>query len=216
MTLPADNQDYSPQARMVAGIVAAIAFCALIVQPFLGEYGYLENMSLLLRYFTIWGNIGGCAALTAIAIGRVPSKGIMAALATMLTVIGVIYWALLSNIHHPVGLDRVTNQSHHTFVPIAFVLFWLRYTPRASSTLGLVPIIMVPPLSYGAFSLVLGQLTGFYAYFFVDLNELGWTQFLINNAGLALFFAALGAVLVTVKNRLQPWLAAPLQPTGTL
>ena len=74
---------------------------------------------------------------------------------------------------------------------------------------------MVPPLSYGAFSLVLGHLTGFYAYFFVDLNELGWGQFLINNAGLAVFFAALGAVLVTAKNQVEPWIASPVRPTGS-
>ena len=64
-----------------------------------------------------------------------------------------------------------------------------------------VPAIMVPPLTYGAFAVILGQLTGFYAYFFVDLSSLGWWQFVINNVVLAVFFALLGAGLVSLKNR---------------
>lgn len=226
MDTQARTNQYSPQARKVAAVIAAIAFAALAVQPFLGEFGYLENTGLLLRFFTIWGNIAAWALLAAIAFGRSPSLAWMAAIATQLTVIGVIYWALLSGIHHPVGLDKITNQSHHTFVPIAFVLFWLRYTPRAASTFAMIPVIMVPPLSYGAFALVLGHFTGFYAYFFVDLNELGWTQYLINNVGLSVFFAVLGALLVTIKNWLQPFIAerleqaasnpAPSDPTGVL
>ena len=74
------------------------------------------------------------------------------------------------------------------------------FTPKAQSNLQLVPAIMVPPLSYGAFAFVLGEITGFYAYFFVDLPALGWTPFLINNVVLALFFALLGLGLLSVKN----------------
>ena len=221
MTAQLEMNFYSAQARKVAGVIAAIAFVALCVQPFLGEYGYMDNTGFLLRYFTIWGNIAGCILLATIAFGTAPPKGAMAALATMLTVIGTIYWGALAHLHHPVGLDRITNQSHHTFAPIAFVFFWLRYTPRATSTAKLIPSIMVPPLTYGAFAVVLGQMTGFYAYFFMDLSELGWTQYLLNSAGLAAFFAVLGAVLVTIKNWLQPWLSeklepAPLNPTSVL
>ena len=40
---------------------------------------------------------------------------------------------------------------------------------------------MVPPLAYGAFAFVLGEATGFYAYFFLDLSKLGWTNFLGTN-----------------------------------
>ena len=62
---------------------------------------------------------------------------------------------------------------------------------------------MVPPLTYGAFALVLGQLTGFYPYFFTDLPALGWPIFLLSNVLLALFFAILGSGLVTLKNAVQ-------------
>jgi len=61
---------------------------------------------------------------------------------------------------------------------------------------------MVPPLTYGAFAFVLGEMTGFYAYFFLDLPTLGWVQFLISNFVLAVFFALVGTGLVAIKNKI--------------
>ena len=188
--------------RATAGWIAGCGITALLVQPALGEWSYLENLGFLLRYFTIWGNIAACIVMGLAMFGRDVPRSVMAALATALAIIGGIYWGLLSGQHHPVGIDRVTNQAHHTIVPILTILWWLRFTPPAESIKALLPVIMVPPLTYGAFAFVLGELTGFYAYFFVDLPSLGWTQFLINNAGLALFFAAVGAGLVWLKNKL--------------
>ncbi len=188
--------------RTLAGIVAALAFGALAVQPLLGDYSYLGNLAAMLRFFTIWGNVAACVVMALVAIGRTPSPGVMAALATALAIIGGIYWGLLAGDHNPQGFDRITNQFHHTIIPIATIGWWLRYTPPAPSILRLVPMIMVPPLTYGAFALILGQMTGFYAYFFVDLPSLGWTQYLINNAGLAVFFAFVGSALVAFKQAL--------------
>ena len=188
--------------RSSAAWIGGLGSTAVLIQPALGEWSYLENLGAMLRYFTIWGNIAASAIMVAIALGWSAPRSVMAALATALAIIGGIYWGLLSGMHHPVGFDRVTNQFHHTIIPILTILWWLRFTPPADSIKALLPVIMIPPLSYGAFAFVLGELTGFYAYFFVDLPNLGWTQFLINNAGLALFFAAVGAGLVWLKNKL--------------
>ncbi|MEP2735632.1 MAG: Pr6Pr family membrane protein [Erythrobacter sp.] len=194
---------YSSRACLFAGIIATLAFAALAVQPLLGEGTYIENLGGMLRFFTIWGNVAACVIMALIALGRNISRPVMAALATALTVIGGIYWALLSGEHHPAGYDRITNQFHHTIIPVLGVLWWLKFTPKAPATRALIPTVMVPPLTYGAFALVLGQMTGFYPYFFTDLPALGWPMFLLSNVLLALFFAALGAGLVTFKNAVQ-------------
>lgn len=196
-----NDTDYSSRARICAGLIAATAFVALAVQPILGEGTYLANLGGILRFFTIWGNVGACAVMAAIAFGARISPKVLASLATMLAVIGLVYWGLLAGEHHPVGLDRITNQSHHTVIPIAFVAWWFVFTPPSANSIGAVPAIMAPPLTYGAFALVLGQFTGFYAYFFLDQPALGWGQFLINNVVLASFFALSGAGLVALKNR---------------
>ncbi|MEO9462170.1 MAG: Pr6Pr family membrane protein [Marinomonas sp.] len=196
-------QPANPRARLFAGIIAVIAFAALAVQPLLGDGSYLENLGGMLRYFTIWGNVAACLIMAAIALGRDVSRPVMAALATALTIIAVVYWALLSGIHHPEGFDRITNQFHHTIVPALTIGWWLRFTPAAPLAKAMIAVIMVPPLTYGAFALVLGQATGFYPYFFSDLPALGWPKFLLSNAAFALLFAIVGAGLVMLKNALQ-------------
>jgi len=194
----------APSARRWAAAIAAAAFIALAVQPLLGERSYGQNLVLMLRWFTIWGNLVACAIMAMMALGKRVSPGVMAALATALTIIGAIYWILLSGEHSPNGYDRITNQFHHTIIPAATVLWWLAFTPKARSTRALIPTIMIPPISYGIFTLINGHLTGFYAYFFLDLPTLGWPQFALSNALLAAFFAGVGAGLVTLKNTIRP------------
>ncbi|QFT78955.1 Pr6Pr family membrane protein [Erythrobacter sp. THAF29] len=192
--------DKAPRTgRWIAATIALLVFASYTIETTLGEGTVLENAAGLLRFFTIWGNVAAAFAMGAIALGRTVPRGVMAAIATALTVIGLVYWGLLAGDHQPEGIGRITNQVFHTVTPIAFIGWWLAFTPRAHRILPLVPAIMVPPLSYGAFAFVLGELTGFYAYFFLDLPQLGWAQFLVNNAGLAVLFASLGAGLLGLK-----------------
>ncbi len=194
-------------ARIFAAIVALAAFGALALQTTINEGTMLANFGGMARFFTIWGNIAACLVMGWIALGGSVTRGVMASLATALSVIALVYWALLSGDHHPTGLDRVTNQFHHTLVPLGFALWWLAFTPPAPRMLALIPAIMVPPLSYGAFAFVFGHFTGFYAYFFLNLPEMGWVNFLISNVVLAVFFALMGLGLLACKgliNRLAP------------
>ncbi|APE29277.1 Integral membrane protein [Aurantiacibacter gangjinensis] len=187
---------------MLAAIIALCAFAALAVQTTLGDGSILQNLGAMLRYFTIWSNVAACLVMAWIALGGQPPRAVMAALTTAITVVGVVYWGLLAATHDPVGLDRITNQFHHTFVPLATVAWWLAFTPPNPRVWSVVPAIMVPPLAYGAFAFVHGELTGFYAYFFLDLPAQGAAGFIIANIVLALFFALVGAGLVSGKNAL--------------
>ena len=189
-------------SRALAGAIALIAALSIIVQPLLRDGAYLANLGGMVRYFTIWGNIAACLAMGWIAFGGRISRAMMASLAAALAVIGLVYWGLLAGYHNPTGFARITNQVHHTFVPVATIVWWLRYSPPLPKIAPALPVIMAPPLTYGAFSLAVGELTGFYPYFFVNLPELGWTQFLLNNLFLALFFAGLGAVMIAAKRAL--------------
>ncbi|MEP5938005.1 MAG: Pr6Pr family membrane protein [Erythrobacter sp.] len=197
--------NFPTTARLAAGAIAFIAAASLIAQPMLRDGSYLSNLGGMVRYFTIWGNIAATLAMGWIAMGRGLPRAVLASLATSLTVVGLVYWALLAGYHTPTGLGWYTNQVHHSFVPIATVAWWFCYTTPAPKIMPMLPTIMAPPLSYGLFAFLLGEATGFYAYFFINLPELGWANFLLNNVGLALFFAALGAVLVALKNQAKRW-----------
>lgn len=188
--------------RYVPAGIAILGTIALAVQTTLGDDGVLDNALNLLRFFTIWSNVAACVIMALVAVGRPVAPSILAALATALAVVGLVYWTMLAGDHHPVGLDRLTNQVFHTIVPVATVTWWLRYAPTPRSISPHVPVIMVPPLSYGLFAFVLGELTGFYAYFFLDLPAMGWPSFVLSNIVLAVFFGVSGAGLLFIKRRL--------------
>ena len=58
------------------------------------------------------------------------------------------------------------------------------------------------PVAYTIFALLYGAASGFYPYFFLDLPNLGWVQLLLNVTGLALFFVAMGAILLGLRRLL--------------
>jgi hypothetical protein len=152
------------------------------------------------RFFTIWSNFAGGVVMLWIAAGRPISQRVTFALATALTIVALVYHALLAADHHPVELDWWTNLNFHTIIPAAFILWWTVFSDRAHLTWRSLPWVMVFPILYSAFALIYGANTGFYAYFFLDLPSLGWGQMLINMTGLSAFFVLMGAVLLGLRN----------------
>lgn len=197
----------SPPARIVAAIISLSALAALAVQCTLNldrDGSPLVAAALLMRYFTIWSNLAAGLMFGWIAVrGRVHAA-IPFALAAALAIVAVVYWALLSADHHPVGLDRYTNQMHHTIVPAASILWWLAFTARSEAGLRALPLVTVAPLTYTAFALTYGAASGFYPYFFLDVPRFGMAQVALNLVGLAMAFMLFGALLLGLRRIVSP------------
>lgn len=185
--------------RIIPALICLLVLLAFIVDAMRGAGTPLENAGGMLRYFTIWGNVATACALLPVALGRRASPIVLAPCITALAIIALVYWGLLAGDHHPEGLGILTNHIFHSIVPVLGIGWWLFFVPRTENLARAIPAIMALPLAYGAFAFVLGELTGFYAYFFLELPRLGWAGFLANNAGLALFFAATGLGLLTLQ-----------------
>ena len=196
------DQPSSPFARPAAAIIAIAALGALALQTTLNlerDGSPLVSAGLLLRFFTIWGNLAAGLVMGWIALGRRVAPEIVHALATALGIVGLVYWLLLAEMHHPGGLDRITNQFHHTLVPLATILWWLAFGQRSENATRSIGVVMIAPVAYAVFALAYGAASGFYAYFFLDAGQLGWAQLAINIFGLAVLFALVGALLLGVK-----------------
>lgn len=197
------NQTHSPIVRVGAGAIGLIAMGTIALQTTINtEPGTsaLENFALLFRFFTIWSNFAGGAIMLWVATDRPVSERVTFALATALTIVALVYHALLAADHHPVGLDWWTNLMFHTLIPAAAVAWWIVFSDRAHLTWRSLPWVTVFPILYSVFALIYGANTGFYAYFFLDLPSLGWGQMLINMAGLSGFFVVMGGVLLGLRN----------------
>ena len=191
----------------VVGWATLIAQYALLLQA--GTRSMLGTTVVFFSYFTILTNVIAALALTAPAIapnsrlGRwTTTEGLRAAVAMYIAVVGVIYHTLLDASWNPQGLLFYVNQLLHTVMPIAFVLDWLLFVPKGRLR-WIDPVKWLAyPLLYGVWTVIHGQLIGWYPYWFIDIGQLGWTRALINFGGLLIFFLVLGLLIAALDRGL--------------
>lgn len=203
---PAMNSTAPATLRISAAIIGATALVALALQTTLNlepDGSPLVSFALLLRYFTIWSNLAAGLILLWVALGRHAGERVLFALATALSVVALVYHALLAADHDPVGLDWWTNLAFHTLIPGGAIAWWIAWSDRAHLTWRSLPLVTPAPVAYTLFALANGAATGFYPYFFLDLPALGWGQLVFNITGLALFFVLMGALLLGLR-RIMP------------
>lgn len=193
---------YSTTARRLAAVIAIAVILTLVLQSTLNlkrDGSALASFALLLRFFTIWSNFAaGLAMVWIVRRGTIDAR-VPFALSAALAIVAVVYHLLLAAEHHPVGLDVWTNQIFHTLIPLAVIVWWLAFSDLALVTWRTLPAVTLFPILYTIFGQAYGALTGFYPYFFLDLPKLGWTQVLINMAGLAALFVLFGALLLGLR-----------------
>lgn len=166
--------------------VAAVALVSVAIDFHLPADRYFA-------YFTVLTNLGIAAWFLASVFRASLNRWSVVRLA--LTVYGLVtvtvYWVFLSSTHHPQGLNFFANLGLHLVVPLAMaaedlLVPWPRVGPRVAFG------VLAFPLAYCGFSLVRGQLTGWYPYFFLNPAELGgW-------AGLATFLVILLSLFVVL------------------
>lgn len=201
------DESIPPPARLAAGGLALIGLAGLALQTIAStEMAGSVPAALwaMLRFFTIISNLLTFTLFTAIALGRhdafAPRR--LAGIAVIMGLVGLVYATLLRNIEHPAGLAQAANLILHYAVPLLVALYWLLFAPRGHLRAGdpfrwaLVPVIYLP------YALLRAGLDGRYAYPFIDVDRLGWTQVALNAAGLAAAFLIAGEALVWLDRRL--------------
>jgi hypothetical protein len=170
-------------ARLIAIIGVLAGGGALVLQMFL----MLGNMSAegfsppaivwrYLGYFTILTNIfvvliwARAVLVPAREAPRLETAGVVSIAMT-----GIIYYLLLASRWHPQGLQWLANFTHHAFVPILFVLFWLARS-RGALKWSDAPLFVIWPLAYCAYALTRGAFDGWYAYYFLDPTHVSIAQ----------------------------------------
>ena len=197
------NRNWTHNERTAAGMIALLVAVTFAVQTFANadrDGSALAAFLLLFRYFTIWTNFATGIVMGLIALGRRLPSYVPFSLASALSVVGLVYHALLAADHHPVGLEWWTNLAFHTIIPVAGISWWLVATRAQAHGWRALPCAMIAPIIYTGFALLYGAASGFYPYFFLDRSSLGWPQLLLNIAGLSLFFLFMGTILMGLRS----------------
>jgi hypothetical protein len=153
-------------------------------------------------YFTILTNLLVAVALTLHRQGAHPRffarPSVLGGLGVAIVLVAVAYNLLLRQRWHPQGLARVADETLHVVTPALYVGFWCFVVPKGLLRWADVPRWLLYPLGYLIFALLLGALSGFYPYYFLDVRAQGYPSVFLYVASFTLAVGALGALVVSV------------------
>ncbi|WP_119396522.1 Pr6Pr family membrane protein [Salinibius halmophilus] len=157
-------------------------------------------------FFTHWANILCCIFFIGLALpsgklhklARLP--GVRSALTVYMTVVAIVYHALLADLWDPQGLTYVADLMFHTLVPAAVFAIWLLAGETARIAYKTVLWFIALPFIYLVYSLVRGAFSNYYPYFFLDVNDLGYQGVAISSLALLIAFLGLGFLFAALAN----------------
>lgn len=178
----------SQAARVLHWLTAGVAAFALGTQLVLTASGAAtlvevdppglgERLFHLVSYFTILSNL--LVLLTTVPAAREPHvdgpawRVLRLAAVVGIAVTGVVHWFLLRPLLDLDGWSYAVDKLLHVVVPLLAVLGWLLVGPRRRVTLRVVLLALLYPVTWLAYTLVVGAVTGWYPYPFLDVGARG-------------------------------------------
>jgi hypothetical protein len=208
----------SERARRWHLLTAVVVTAALVLQTALvvqgsavlaeeDPPGLALRLGRLVSYFTIQSNL--LVLVSAVSLARNPHQdgpawrvarvaGIVG-----ITVTGIVHFVLLRPLLHLDGADWLADKLLHMVVPVLAVAGWLLFGPRPRVDGRDVARALVWPFAWLAWTLVVGGVSGWYPYPFLDVDEEGWTKVLAACAGVTVLFLAIFAGVADLDRRLR-------------
>ena len=128
-------------------------------------------------YFTIQTNL--LVIVTVLPLIRDPGhdgrtwRVLRLAALVMIAVTGLVHWFLLRPLSTLTGVEAVGDVLVHVAVPVLTVIGWLTFGPRPRIDARTVAWSLVWPIGWLVYTLIVGALTGWYPYPFLDVADQG-------------------------------------------
>ncbi|SMX40603.1 Pr6Pr family membrane protein [Maliponia aquimaris] len=188
-------------ARLFAACLAVLAWVTLCLYVQVGlerrpHWTLWQELWRTGRYFTFLTNVLTALTATAVAFGWRVGAVWITGLTLWMVIVGVVYHTLLAREFS--GLRWWTDQGLHTAVPVALLLWWAAFAPKAGLAWRHAALWLTWPGLYMAYALIRGEIDGRHPYFFLDPPLIGWPKVLmwIGVLGAVFWLAGLGAVML--------------------
>jgi len=191
-------------------VIATLAWLALALQLYLevmrslaggGPIGWI--VANYFSFFTILTNFLLALCLTISLLSPQSRWGkffstaaAQTGVAIYIVVVGATYSVMLRHLWNPHGAQKLADVLLHDVAPIAFLLYWLAFVPKAGLRWKHALWWLCYPIAYMAYTLVRGWMTGWYPYPFIDAKVLGFPRALANGCVVLLVFIGLGLLAV--------------------
>lgn len=187
-------------ARIVFGTLTLVALVRqLAIHVSLGY-----PLGNFFSYYTILSNLfAGAVLLMAAALPDTNRALITLRFISVvnMTLVGIVFVSLLRETDLGNLLPWV-NIVHHYLMPCVVLVDWLVDPPRGRLARSHVFMALSFPLAYLVYSLIRGQMTGWYPYPFLNPSVAGGTAGVtMYIAGITVVFCVVGSALLFVANR---------------
>ena len=130
------------------------------------------------------------------------SPAVQAACCLYIAFVGLGFWFLLGG---PRQLETITDWlpeiTAHTLSPILGAIYWYRAVPKGQMGWRHPFWWLIYPILYLVFWLFRGPLVGYYPYFFVDVDAIGYSGVAMWSGALIIIFLVLGSLMLLVDRR---------------
>ena len=168
----------------------------------------VDRLWRLVSYFTIQSNI--LVAVGTVLLARAPTRdgagfrALRLAGTVGIAVTGVVHFLLLRPLLDLEGADYVADKLLHMVVPAMAVIGWALFGPRPRVDRSAQIWSLAWPLAYLGYVLVVGAISGWYPYPFLDVDDEGWAHVLGSSVGITAVVVALIAGATAVDRRAKP------------
>lgn len=157
-------------------------------------------------YLTIWSNILVAVVAFTLAFGRDSESRVWRVLrldmVVLIAVVAVVHFVALRPLLDLTGADLLADRMLHVIVPFFAVVGWLVYGPRGRvDRSDLLPFLILP-VGWLGYTLIRGEVVGWYPYPFIDVGEHGYPVVLLNCLLVAALMLVLAVGALSLDRRL--------------
>lgn len=198
-------------------VTAVVATAALVLQSVLvveggavlAEHdppGLAVRLGRLVSYFTIQSNL--LVAITSWQLARNPGRDgrwwrvVRVDAVAAITVTGIVHWVALRPLLHLQGWDWTADKLLHVVVPVLAVGCWLAFGPRPRVDRAVVLAALLWPVAWLVWTLLVGALSGWYPYPFLDVSLHGYASVLGAAAGVTVVMLVLLGLIALLDARM--------------
>ena len=199
-------------AALIIQLVLVIQGHNVLVEPDGSTAAAPERVLRFFSYFTVQSNILAAvtAAILAVALlapGRLRLDSQQWKVTRFAAVLGmtttiIVYVVALAPILDLHGIAKVTDTMFHYIGPVLTLGGWLLFDRRGQVSRRVIAIVIAWPLAYFVYTQLLGAISGWYPYPFLDADENGTGRVLLNAVVVTVLVVGLALVFLVTDTRL--------------
>jgi len=165
-----------------------------------------ESLWRFASYFTVQANVA--VFLSVLPLVRNPQhdgggwRVLRLSALVGIVITGIVHWFLLRPLLSLIGWSYATDKLLHVVVPLMAVVGWLAFGPRPRITGRVLGLALIWPVAWLLSILVVGAVTDWYPYPFLDVGTLGAGPVAASAAAIAVGFFAVSGLAWLADRRL--------------